>query len=123
MIALHSEKASGILGLQWETTFPTRQISVEGGGPVVSDAGKIAGKSLTCAGKTAKEPANYSYTCILIGGQKEIAAGPIAIFNFRLSAKAQPGDLPVRIRHVEAVTKDLRKIAIPDAAGKITVKR
>src|SRR5579871_1057073 len=96
VIALHSEKASGILGLQWDTTFPTRQVSVEGDGPVVSDAGKMAGKSLTCAGKAAKEPEHYSYTCILIGGQKEIAAGPIAIFHFRISAKAQSGDVPVR---------------------------
>ena len=123
VISINLAKASNVVGLQWETTFSTKQMSVEDGGPVASDAAKAAGKSLTCAGKTAKEPEGYSYTCILIGGQKEINSGPIAHFNFRVSPKAEAGASQVRVRHVEGVTKDLRKIALGDAEGVVLVKR
>jgi hypothetical protein len=112
---------SDVLGLQWETTFSAQQMSIEGSGPEASDSAKAAGKVLRCAGKTAKEL--YSYTCILIGGQKQIESGPIAVFNFHISPKAQWGATPVRVGRAEAVTKDLRKIFLPDAEGKVTVKR
>jgi hypothetical protein len=123
VISINLAKASSVLGLQWETTFSAKQMSIEGGGPTVSDAAKAAGKSLTCAGKAAKEPEFHSYTCILIGGQKEINSGPIAIFNFHISPKAQSGASPVRVGHAEAVTKDLQKISLRDAEGVVMVTR
>ncbi len=36
--------------------------------------------SLAALEKPLKEQRRYSYTCILIGGQEEMAARPIAIF-------------------------------------------
>jgi hypothetical protein len=123
VVSLHSLKAGNILGLQWETIFPGGQIALAGGGPAASDATKAAGKSLTCAGKAAKEKGFYSYTCILIGGQKEIPSGPIAIFHFQVSPKAQVGPTMFRVEHVEGVTRDLKKISLPDAEGMITVRR
>ena len=116
-----SAKRDNVLGVQWETTFSARQMSIEGSGPTASDAAKAAGKSLTCTEKTVKEL--RSYTCILIGGQKQIESGPIAVFNFNVSSKAQPGTAPVRFRHAMAVTKDLRKLSLQDTEGTITVKR
>ena len=120
VVSIDLSKRSDVLGLQWETKFSAQQMSIEGGGPAASDAAKAAGKFLHCAGKTAKEL--YSYTCILIGGQKPIPSGSIAVFNFRISPKAQSGGTPVRVGHAEAVTKDLRKISLPDAEGRVKVK-
>jgi len=120
VISLDSAKRPEILGVQWELTFSAQEMSMEGKGPTPGDAAKATGKSLTCTEKTAKEV--HSYTCILIGGQKQIESGPIAVFSFRVSSKAQPGTVPVRVRHTIAVTKDLRKLSLPNAEGIVTVK-
>ena len=122
-ISIRLTKDTSIMGLQWETTFPTEQMSVEGGGPVASEAARGAGKSLTCAGKEVPKSGLYSYTCILIGGQKEITSGPLAVVKFRVSPNARPGETTVRVGNVEAVTKKLQNLHIPDAAGVIKVKR
>lgn len=123
VITFHPGKNSNILGLQWETIFSMRQLGIEEGGAVISDAAKAAGKSLTCAGKAAKEPGLYSYACILIGGQNEIPGGPVATLRFRVTAQAHADATPLRVAHVEAVSKDLRRVTLPDAQGAITVKR
>jgi len=119
VVSIHAAKGITVLGLQWETTFSAQNMSIVGRGPEASDAAIAVGKSLTCAGKTTKEL--YSYTCILIGGQRQIESGPIAVFNFHISPKAS-GATPVRVRHAEAVTKDLRKLSLRDAEGRVTVK-
>lgn len=121
VVSIDLPKGSEALGLQWETTFSAQHLSIEGSGPEVSNAAKAAGKFLRCAGKTTEEL--HSYSCILIGGQKQIESGPIAVLNFHISPKAPPGATPVRAGHAEAVTKDLRKISLPDAEGIVTVKR
>jgi hypothetical protein len=121
VISFDSAKRSDILGVQWETTFPAQQMSIEGSGPTASDTVKAEGKSLTCAEKAAKEL--HSYTCILIGGQRQIESGPIAVFTFHISSKAKPGTAPVRVGHAMAVTKDLRKLSLPDVEGTVTVKQ
>jgi hypothetical protein len=124
VISLVLPKGSDVVGIQWETTFPAQQMSVDENGPEASDAAKAAGKSLTCRRKEEKTGAELSsFTCILIGGQERIGSGPIGSFNFHISPEAQPGAAPVRVRHAEAVTKDLRKISLPEAKGIVTVKR
>jgi hypothetical protein len=120
VVSIDLPKGSDILGLQWETTF-SQHLSIEGSGPEVSNAAKAAGKFLQCAGRAAQEL--HSYSCILIGGQKQIESGPIAVLNFHISPKAPSGATPVRVGHAEAVTKDLRKISLPYAEGIVTVKR
>ena len=120
VISVVLPKGSGVVGVQWETTFSPQQMSIDGSGPEASDAAKAAGKSLTCAKKAAKD--FQTYTCILIGGQEPIEGGPVAVFNFHISPKAQSGDIRVRIAHAEAVTKDIRKLSLPEAEGTITVK-
>lgn len=121
VISVVLPKGSDVVGLQWETTFPAQQMSIDGSGPEAGDGAKAAGKSLTCARKPAKDL--QSYMCILIGGQKPIEGGPIAVFNFRISPKAQSEDVRLRIGHVEAVTKDLQKLSLPEAEGRVTVKQ
>ena len=123
VVSMRSANVSNIVGVQWETTFSAQHMIVDAE-PVASDSAKAAGKSLTCRRKEEKAGAELSsFTCILIGGQERIGSGPIASFHFRISPKAQPGAAPVRVRHAEAVTKDLRKISLPEAEGIVTVKR
>jgi hypothetical protein len=120
VISVVLPKGSDVVGIQWETTFSPQQMSIEGSGPEASDAAKAAGKSLTCAKKVVKDL--DAYRCILIGGQKLIEGGPIAVFNFRISPKPQSRNIRVRVGHAEAVTKDLRKLSLTEAEGTISVK-
>ena len=62
------------------------------------------------------------YKCILIGGQKPIKNGPVAVFKIHLLSDAQ-ADSTVRVSHAEVVTKDLQEILLRDVEAKVTVKR
>ena len=119
-ISIVLPKGAEVLGIQWETIFPGKQMVAEGAGPEVSDAAKAAGKTLTCAKKVANEV--QSYTCILIGGQKTIESGPIAILKLATSPQAAPGKTMIRVGHIDVVTKNLRKHSLSEAEGSVTVK-
>jgi len=102
--------------LKWETIFPAQLLETVGS-PEAGNAAKEAGKSLTC---TQREP--YLYVCILAGGQKPIANGPIARFPFRIRADAHPGTANVRASKVEAVTKDLKTVKLSGSDGQLEVR-
>jgi hypothetical protein len=102
--------------LKWETIFPVQLLETVGS-PEVAGAAKEAGKSLTC---TQREP--YLYVCILAGGQKPIANGPIATFPFRIRADAHPGTANVRTSKVEAVTRDLKTVKLSGSDGQLEVR-
>jgi len=99
--------------LKWETIFPA-QLLEAAGSPEAAGAAKDAGKSLTC---TQREP--YLYVCILAGGQKPIANGPIARFPFRIRADAHPGTANVHTSKVEAVTRDLKAVKLSGSDGQL----
>jgi hypothetical protein len=119
VISIVLPKEKDVLGIQWETAFPAQQMSVDDNRPEVSDAAKAAGKSLHCSNKKVKDV--QSYTCILIGGQKPLKNGPIAVFNVHVLPDAK-GNTTVRAGHAEAVTKDLRKLSLQGAESRVMGK-
>jgi hypothetical protein len=121
VISIVLPEKSDVVGVQWETTFAEPGMTIDNRGPEASEGAKAAAKSLTCANKMVKNL--QTYTCILIGGQRGIEAGPIALFNCRISPKAPSGSIRVRLSHVEAVTRDFRKLPLPDAESTRSVKQ
>lgn len=102
--------------LKWETSFPAQLLEAVGS-PEAGSASKEAGKSLTC---TQREP--YLYVCILAGGQKPLANGPIARFPFRIRKDAHPGTANVHTSKVEAVTKDLKTVKLSGSDGQLEIR-
>ena len=116
-ISLDSAAGEAPATLKWEAVFPAELLEPESSGPTVGSAAKDAGKSLTCARRQA-----YSYVCILAGGQKPIANGPIAVLRFQIRAEARSGTSTVRIEQVEAVTKDLKTLKLSGVEGQVVIR-
>jgi len=102
--------------LKWETIFPAQLLETVGS-PEAGSAAKESGKLLTC---TLREL--YLYVCILAGGQKPIANGPIAKFPFRIRADAHPGTTNIRTGRVEAVTRDLKTVKLTGSDGQLEIR-
>lgn len=115
-ISLAASAADAPDTLKWETIFPAQLLEIAGS-PEAGRAAKESGKSLTC---TLRE--SYSYVCILAGGKKSIANGPIASLPFKIRADAHPGTAPVRTDNVEAVTKDLKTVKLSGSDGQLAIR-
>lgn len=114
-ISLTSSAGESPDTLKWETIFPAQLLEMIGS-PEAGSAATDSGKSLTC---TQRE--SYSYICILAGGQKPIANGPIARFAFRIRPDAHPGTAIIRGGKVEAVTRDLKTVKLSGSDGQLDI--
>jgi hypothetical protein len=117
-ISLDSATARAPTALKWEVVFPAQLLQLEADGPEVGGAALNSGKSLQCAVRN-----QYSYFCILSGGQNPIANGPIAIFHFKISTTAEAGTTAVRIENAEAVTVDSKELTLSNAEGTVTIRQ
>lgn len=97
--------------LKWDTVFPAQLVD-PAGAPVPSDAVKGAGRTLTCTQRQS-----YSYVCILTGGNKALASGPVAVFRFKIRPDAHAGTFAIRPDHIDAVDQDLKKVKIAASEG------
>jgi len=68
-ISLNSIAEESPTTLKWDTIFPAQLLAIESS-PEVGKAGRESGKSITCAQRE-----QYSYACILAGGQKTGSEG------------------------------------------------
>ena len=116
VISLDSPVRSAPAALQWEIIFPAQILEDGGAGPEAGRAASDSGKSLTCAKRKT-----YSYACILVGGQKPVGNGPIAIFHFKIRSEAHAGTSVVRVEKAEGATADLKQLTLKDAEGIVTV--
>ena len=122
-IALDAPASQAPVALQWEIDFPAGQLTVAGKGPMAGKAANDSGKSLTCIDRWKKAPQIYSYTCILAGGQKPIANGPVAVIEFKEVAKVSRRKADVRVENIRSVTADLKKMVLKDVTVKIMPAR
>ena len=97
--------------------FPAQLLEIEDNGAEVSATAKELGKTLTCASRQV-----YVYVCVLAGGQKPIANGPIASFRFKIRSGAHTGVSTIRIDHVDGATKDLQSLKFAGSEGHIEIK-
>lgn len=88
------------LALQWEVVYPAQLMDLEGK-PEAGRAAVDSGKSLEC--KPRKE---YSFVCVLSGGNKPIGDGQVAVFHFRIHSDALAGKVTLRIQSASARQKD-----------------
>jgi hypothetical protein len=117
VISLNSPAGSAPLALQWEIIFPAQILEEGGNGPETGRAASDSGKSLTCNRRKT-----YSYVCILVGSQKPVANGPIAIVHLKIRTEARGGTTVVRVERAEAATADLKKLTVKDAEGTVTIR-
>jgi len=118
-ISLNSPPGHEPLGLQWEITFPVKQLTLADGvspGP----AAEAAGKSLRCAAKPEAGGIGGS-RCLLIGGGQPIAGGVIARLQFRVLAAARKGAARVRVDQAIAVSKDMQQSPLAAAEATVTI--
>ena len=116
-ISMDSQAGQAPAVLKWELMFPARLLEIDGSGPEPSKTAKESGKSLTCAVR-----AEYTFVCVLAGGEKPIANGPIATFRFKIQASAHTGTSIIKIDQVDAVTKDLKTLKLSGAEGRVEIQ-
>jgi hypothetical protein len=114
-ISANSRPGGAPVGLKWEVIFPAQLMDLEGS--EIGSAAMDSGKSLQC---TSQRP--YSNACILSGGQKPIANGPIAIFHFRIRTTAQPGRISLRTDRAESTTADSKALPLNDTEAIVIIR-
>jgi len=115
-ISLDWAAAPAPSALKWELLFPAQLLGPEGGQPEIGGAAMRSGKSLQCVARR-----QYSYSCILSGGQNPIANGPVAIFHFKIRSTAEAAMTAVRIVSPEAALGS-KKLTLNDAEGAVAIR-
>jgi hypothetical protein len=92
-------------------------MEMEGDATEIGRAAIDSGKSLQCSARK-----QYSYVCILSGGQNPIADGPIAIFHFRIRTTAKAGTTTLRIERAEATTVDSKEETLNDTEAIVIIR-
>jgi hypothetical protein len=111
------------LALEWDTVVPVDVIEIAGDGLTPGAAAKRAGKSIACSGQWKKAPRRYSYRCMAVGGQRTIGNGVLAVLSFTVSKSAKPGAHRVLVEHAQALSPQMQKIPLKDAAGALRIVR
>ncbi len=120
-VSLDSPAGHEPVGLQWETIVPTLQLTPDNNGMVIGPAGQESGKSIQCAGKR-KSPEEFSYRCILIGGQKPIKNGTVAMLTLHISPKGQAGAVRIHTQEGIAVTANMKQVKINDSESTVNIR-
>jgi hypothetical protein len=121
-VALDSPTGKAPVALQWEISVPPA-IAIGMADITIGKAAESAGKSLTCAPRTAKPPLQRrtAYACILAGGQKPISNGPIAEVRYRAQWDVKGSPIRVVIEKILGVSADLKRIPIPNVDAIIKI--
>jgi hypothetical protein len=120
--ALDSPPGKEPVALQWEISVPPA-IAIGAADITIGKAAESAGKSLTCAPRTAKPPTQRrtAYVCILAGGQKPIGNGPVAEVRYRAQWDVKGAPIRVVIEKILGVSADLKRIPIPNVDAIINI--
>jgi hypothetical protein len=116
-ISANSQPGRAPVALKWEVIFPAQLMSMEGDVPETGSAVRDRGKSLQC---TARK--QYSYSCVLSGGQNPIANGLIAIFHFKIRTTAGGGTTTLRIERAMATTADSKVVPLNDTEANVIIR-
>jgi hypothetical protein len=123
MLSLASRTDRHTIALQWDLIYPADQLVIRPDDLVGGSAALDAGKALTCALLSELKV----YRCILVGGQKPISDGAVAIINFQVSSQARVGVVAIQIRNAIALTPrpqriDIPRTDLPSVEGRIAVE-
>jgi hypothetical protein len=123
VVRLDSLPGKEPLSLQWELEFEGRAMSVDFQNPVVGDAAKTAGKSIGCSLVAREKRDLFRYRCVLAGGVRAIANGPIAILSYSTAPDGKPGRYPLKLRNGLSVGQNLTKERLKDSGAEITLTK
>ena len=122
-LILEAPEDKALAALQWEFSVPPA-IAVAKDDIAPGKAAESAGKSLTCARKADQGGAAGAvrYACILAGGERPIAQGPIAVVRYRAQTDVHGAPIRVHIEKALGVSADLKRIEIADTDAIITIQ-
>lgn len=120
LIRLDSPDQTSPVSLQWDLAVP-KQILVNARDIVTGSSAESAEKSLACAAATEDRNVSF-YRCILAGGPKTMRNGTVAIVKYEAPQDGLPGNIQVRIQKALGVSKNLKKIELPNTEGTVTIR-
>jgi hypothetical protein len=108
------------VALQWRISVPAG-VGLEPNDIKIGDAAEAAGKTITCAklGETTKKDEQSMVVCILAGGKKAIADGPLA--SVRITLPSGLHSARVLVHEVIGVSPDLKRVDIQETEGTVSV--
>jgi hypothetical protein len=118
LISLASPSDRRPIALQWDLLYPDDELAIRPDDLVTGSAALGADKALTCAAP----PKQKLYRCILVGGQKPIPDGPVAIINFQVSDRARVGAPAIQIRNPIALSPKTQRIDLSTVDGRIAIE-
>ena len=121
-ISVETPAAQRPATLAFEVVYPAEAVTLLKDGPAIAPAAARAGKSLGCTGRWVDAPRTYAYRCILTGGLEPLPNGPAAILEMQARPTATPGSWPVRVQQIEGATAAVKKVRMPDAEGRLTIR-
>jgi hypothetical protein len=122
LLILESPPGKAPVALQWEVTFPPG-VAADLADIAAGSAAELAQKTIACrAAETKNARLGIHYRCLLAGGQKTIANGPVAVIRYRVPLETKQITEAVRVGMALAVTPDLKSVDLEAVRGVITVK-
>jgi hypothetical protein len=123
VVRLDSLPGKEPLALQWELEFAGLALHMDFQNLAVGDAAKTAGKSIACTLVAREKRDRFRYRCILAGGVRPIANGPIAIVPYTAERDGKPGHYPLKLSNGLSVSQNLAKEKLKDSAAQITLTK
>lgn len=117
-ISLDFPEGRELLGLQWDTVYPARLLDAQDPKAEVTRDMESLGKTISCADRKP-----FAYTCLVVGGQRPIPKGVVAVLRFRIREEANGARRPVRILNVIGVKKAAIPVDLEGADTSVTIVR
>ena len=117
-VALESPEGREPLALQWTASIPLANLIPEQ--ILLGTAAQQANKTIHCI--RADQSGSAVYHCVVAGGQAALGNGAMALIILRILAKARPGREQLRTEKGIAVSKETKKVSIPDASASVTIR-
>jgi hypothetical protein len=121
VVALNSSSDNEPVALQWQISYPSPQIGIDGGQISAEVAAKSAGKTVTCAGKP-QGAGVYTYGCIVVGGARQMRSGPIALFPLRVRDTARTGTVTMILTGAIGVYADGHSLRLADSTVTVQIQ-
>jgi hypothetical protein len=120
-LTLTSTAGKEPVGLQWEVSYSSPQLGIEGREMTIDAPAKRVGKELTCHG-WPPGAGTYVYRCVLVGCSERLSNGPVAVLSFRVRATARPGRTTVRLSNALGASAEGKSITIDASQADVMIR-
>lgn len=95
--------------VQWDLVFPSQQLLLDSGYPVIGESARKAGKQLTCRSSWKKAPKEYMVRCVAAGGRATIPDGVLATVRFTVAPLRQTVKLTLAVENIEVLHENMKR--------------